>query len=425
MLLIINKIKAAKGNEKITIMAKHPELKKVLKYAYDPFKKYYMSAPDLEGTFNGEFWLDEMYSILDELSTRKLSGHNALGAVCDHIVSCSPNTAELFKMILNKDLRCGINIKSINKAFPGLIPLAFDGAEKPAVMLLKTFDPKQAKYPCLAAIKKDGDRGLTAIQKLQYRSGRKVIGLNHIEEALVGFDHEFDGELTVPGCDFDTGSGLIRNDSPVTNAEYHIFDVPSVPGTKNHRYNALKVLEKKFPSFIKVIEHRRINNAGELKNFYEEALELGEEGIVIYDPDSLYEDKRSYDWTRLVPIKSADCPVVGFFEGKGKHEESLGGIVVDYKGHKVKVGTGFSEKVLKAQLKQLLNPIDKKLLTLDSKKLEGYKVTHVSPIWQRIRQFIWDNKDQFKGVVAELEFKEETKAGSMRQPRFKHWRWDK
>ena len=142
--------------------------------------------------------------------------------------------------------------------------------------------------------------------------------------------------------------------------------------------------------------------------------ELKEECLVIYDADSYYEDKRSYDWMRLVPIATEDCKVIGFFEGKGKHADSLGGIIVDYKGHEVKVGTGFKEKF-----------IAKDSLNLNKIESVNPKYRRISVNEQNIRQYIWDNKELFLGAIAECEYKEKTKAGSMRQPRFKRWRWDK
>ena len=42
-----------------------------------------------------------------------------------------------------------------------------------------------------------------------------------------------------------------------------------------------------------------------------------------------------------------------------------------------------------------------------------------------VRDYIWTHQDEFMGKIAECQFKEETKAGSMRQPSFKCWRDDK
>lgn len=394
MLNKIRKIKEAIGTDKIRVMREYPELKELLRYAYDPFKKYYITAPDMNGKINGCNIYLGTKSLLDDLISRAISGNLAIEAVCDHIHILNPDSVEVFKMIINKDLRAGINIKSINKAWPGLIPLTFDGSIKPDIMLLKTFDPKKVKYPCLAAVKKDGVRGLYTTTMLS-RQGHKLIGHDHIEEQVEEYAKDFDGELCVPGKIFDIASGLIRNDQPTPESIYWIFDAPSVPGDKQQRYNWLRNNFKN-TNFVKLIPHYKFELETQLLEFYHCALVQGEEGIVIYDPNDIYENKRSYSWMRLVPKKQADCKVIGFYEGKGKLAGSLGGIIVDYKGHEVRVGTGFVEK-------------------FNIKLSNEY----------RLRSYIWENKDLFIGVIAQIEFKEETKAGSMRQPRFKYWRFDK
>jgi len=391
MLNIIKEIQNATGNDKIKVMKKYPELKEILIATYDPFKKYYITAPEISGTNKGCNLHLATKSLLADLSSRELSGNLAYESVCNHITTLNPDHAEVFKMIINKDLRAGINIKSINKAWPGLIHLTFDGSIKPDIMLLRTFNPKKAKYPLMVAVKKDGVRGLYTTTMLS-RPGHKLIGHDHIEEQLEEYSKDFDGELCVPGKIFDVASGLIRNDKSTPESVYWIFDCPSLSGTKRERWNWLSNHFCETFS-VKLISHYTVFNEEQLMKFYKWSLFKGEEGIVIYDPDDIYEDKRSYSWMRLVPLKQADCVVIGFYEGKGKHAGSLGGIIIDYKGHEVRVGTGFKEKI--------------------------------SDTVRWTRQYIWDNQRIFLGAIVQIEFKEETKAGSMRQPRFKRWRFDK
>lgn len=423
LLSYIEEIAEASGNDKIEVMKKYPELKKVLLYAYDPFKKYYMTAPDLDGY--GEDYMEpgEEYEILDDLSTRVLSGQAALEEVSDSISIMNKDKAEVFKRIINKDLRAGINVKSINKAWPGLIPTAHSGLSKPPVMLLKTFDPKKVKFPCLAAVKKDGVRGLWSQNNMMSRQGKSFIGLDHITDQLEYFPHDLDGELCIDDEIFDAASGMIRNSEPTPGAVYHVFDMPSFPGNFIQRRLALQELIES--TEVKLIPVFKINNEESLMKFYNKSLADGEEGIVVYDPYSPYEDKRSYDWMRIVPLKQTDCKVIGFEEGKGKLAGSLGKIIVDYKGKEVSVGTGFSEKVLKSQLNQLVSQTDKTMHCTNNMEVSSTILHKISPIWHKIRDFIWVNQELFLGAIAQCEFKEKTKAGSMRQPRFKRWRWDK
>lgn len=383
MLNKIQEIAEAKGNDKIQVLKKYPELKQVLLYAYGPSRKYYMTASD---TYDYNSIPDEplkmghYYDILDKLSARTLSGGAAVAELSYIIRNLPPVDAEVFKRILNKDLRCGINLSTIEAAWPGLIPKM-----KPSCMLLKTYKPEKVKFPCLVAVKKDGVRGRWLGDRMVTRQGKEIKGIDHITDELKKYTMEFDGELCVEGCNFDKTSGRIRSNDPVPNAVYWIFDSPSLDVVVDDRCVILEGLIKS-TMYVKFIEHKAIFDSYELDTFYESSVEDGEEGIVIYDPDSLYEDKRSYDWMRMVPINTADCPVVGFFEGKGKHTKRLGGLIVDFEGHEVKVGTGFSDEQ---------------------------------------REIIWSDKENFIGTAVEVEYKEKTKAGSLRQPRFKAFRDDK
>lgn len=411
-------INQAVGNDKITVLQSMPHIKPILKSAYDPFKKYYITPPELLGTAGGHSISRETKTILDDLSDRTVTGQEAMETVCDHIVTLNPESARVFKRILAKDLRCGISIKTINKAFPGLIPLVWDGSVKPPFALCKTFVPEKAKYPLLAAVKKDGVRG-QYIDKFISRSGKPLVGHGHIESEI---ETNLDGELCIPGMGFDDSSGIIRRQYDTPESVFWVFDAPSVPGTKFERYRWLYDNLKQ-SDHVKLVQHRLITDANMLMEFYADAISKGEEGIVIYDPDQEYEDGRI--WWRLVPIKSADCKVIGFFEGNGKLSGSLGGLVINYKGHEVKVGTGFKEKILEKELKQLVNSTDKKLLRLNSLDAHGLSLADISPLWHNIRDFIWVNKHHFINKICKVEFKEKTKAGSLRQPRFKCWRFDK
>lgn len=426
MLEIIEEIAGASGRKKEDLLAKHPELTKTLIYAYNPFKKYYMTPPDLEGTPGAPSNMEAAFYILDQLINRSITGREAFEKVCDTMVSLPPDEAEVMRRIIQKDLRAGISTKTINKVWPNLINLSFCGSEKPDFMLVKGFDTKMATFPLLGAVKKDGIRARYLDGYFISRSGRPFTGLTHLEKALKKYfeEYEWDGELFNPvSAGFDEGSGDIRSDAESPNAIYYIFDMPSVEGNKLKRYNALKsVLPKDGP--IQYIQHYLLKDQADLMKFYKWALKNGEEGIVVYDPNSDYGDRRCYDWMRVVPVRTADCKVVGFYEGrKGtKLENSLGGIVVEFDGQEVKVGSGFKEK---PQLNQGVSSSENISATGNNSNSLIPIPSHIDPTQQNVRKYIWDNKEYFIGKIAQCEYKEKTKKGSMRQPRFIKWRWDK
>jgi ATP-dependent DNA ligase len=125
---------------------------------------------------------------------------------------------------------------------------------------------------------------------------------------------------------------------------------------------------------------------------------------------------------RLCPLHKADCKVIGFYEGKGKLKGSLGGVIVDYEEHEVRVGGGFKEKPELKQKVTEYSDLEPSLISVIEERGKGHGIDTAR---QNLRKYIWDNQELFLGGIAECAFKNKTKSGAMRQPRFKRWRWDK
>jgi ATP-dependent DNA ligase len=140
---------------------------------------------------------------------------------------------------------------------------------------------------------------------------------------------------------------------------------------------------------IRHIPHLKVFAEPDVMKHYETALSSGYEGIVWKSLDHRYENKRNFDWMRMVPVKSEDCEVLGVYEGKGKMAGIAGGIYIDFKGIRCKCGT-------------------MKGMTYED------------------REELLANADNYVGqCLAEVEYKELQPSGKPRQPRFKRWRWDK
>ena len=69
----------------------------------------------------------------------------------------------------------------------------------------------------------------------------------------------------------------------------------------------------------------------------------GWEGLMLNVNDSLYVTKRTNGLLKIKEFSDADVLVTDVFEGTGKLEGTLGGIVVSYKGNKIRVGSGFND----------------------------------------------------------------------------------
>jgi DNA ligase-1 len=108
-----------------------------------------------------------------------------------------------------------------------------------------------------------------------------------------------------------------------------------------------------------------------VKGFHQNILRRGGEGIMINIASAPYECKRTANLLKVKEMYTMDLKIIGFEEGLvgSKFEGTLGAIVVDYKGHEVKVGSGYTDDE---------------------------------------RKFFWENKDDLIGRVTEVQYFEET-----------------
>ena len=93
---------------------------------------------------------------------------------------------------------------------------------------------------------------------------------------------------------------------------------------------------------------------------------------------------------RFKKMNDIDLPVLDFEEGTNRHAGKLGAIITEYKGCKLKVGSGFSDE---------------------------------------LRKEIWNNKEDYRGLTMVVQYFEETtnqQGGlSLRFPVFLDFRMDK
>ena len=67
----------------------------------------------------------------------------------------------------------------------------------------------------------------------------------------------------------------------------------------------------------------------EFEKFNNDAVVNGYEGIMIKDPGSFYECKRSTNWLKSKPIIEVSLKVKSYEEGSGKNKGKLGAIIAE------------------------------------------------------------------------------------------------
>ena len=71
--------------------------------------------------------------------------------------------------------------------------------------------------------------------------------------------------------------------------------------------------------------------------------EEGKEGLMLYK-NEYYKCKRHNGLLKVKSFLSCDIKCIGVYEGEGRNEGKLGGIIVNYKGFEVGCGSGFSDE---------------------------------------------------------------------------------
>ncbi len=302
---------------------------------------------------------DSVKVILHNLKDRVLTGNNAKQAVeqmCNNIY-----LGGLCRSIINKDLRCGVSLKLVNRAIPGLIPTFVAGT---AADIRKGAEPL---YPCMAEPKYDGVRvlamfGPTGDVQLMSRGGREYKNFPYITKALesqLNFkDAILDGEIC--GDTFDmtmqvAHRGRSKKDTQGVddkNFVFNVFDVfidadefeAGACSYPLHSRRAMLELALNESEYIKLTPSVMVHSTEEMEEMHKRVIALGYEGLILKTVNGKYPFKRSTKaWIKVKTMHDYDGIAVGMYEGKGKFIGTLGGLTVNIGGVITKVGSGFSD----------------------------------------------------------------------------------
>jgi|TARA_B100000131_G_scaffold124605_1_gene121729 hypothetical protein len=367
-------------------------LSRILYYAYNPHLNYYITGDALTdpASYEGKGIskaLDPHDTILEDLISRKVTGHDARDR-CDAVLAkLNYHDAIIFKRILNRDLRLGMGIKTINKVWKGLIP-------EFGVMLCSPANEKtldKMDYPCLAQLKLDGMRSVVIVNndsvQVKSRSGKDIQLHGEFDEQFSklaqGGSWVFDGELLVLGDDGNpldrkTGNGILNKAVKGTitpedakRVRMIVWDMIRGDGFAkgwDDRFNynlRFKSLHQYLTGFtqgwiagmaqcgeniqpkMQLVVTRQVANYEEANEWAQEVMAQGHEGIILKSTAGLYENKRVNHQIKIKAELEADLVVTDWIEGTGRNEGRLGALTVESAdgGVKVNVGSGFSDEL--------------------------------------------------------------------------------
>lgn len=332
------------------------------------------------GPDEDDFLHDWIEFLTVELSTRNLTGNAAKNAAQKKIDSATEFSARLgvwFERILLRNLRVGVQDKTVNKIWPGSIkPFAVQLAN---VVEADTVNDsivfrEPLNFPLYVEPKLDGLR-LVAIKNngkvtLYTRNGTELDTLPELVADLEAcsldnfvLDGEgcADGDQTVAWNESASVMMSSKNKKSAGNIKYNVFDHMSLEDWMNQKCDTPQCLRSLHAremmnfmpgSIVRVVPQALVHDENELIEFYKKFLEMGYEGVMLKDIKGKYEFKRTDAMMKLKPVATYEGAVVGWYEGKlgTKREGMFGGFnVLLPNGVVTNVGSGFSDE-LKAKI---------------------------------------------------------------------------
>ena len=351
---------------------------KGLSFAYNKLLTFGVKQlPVAEKNGQGLDWI-EFSKICEKLIKRELTGY----AARDQIIILKDKSYKdewnfFYRRILQKDMRCGLSERTVNNVAKKnnyeqyVIPVFSCQLAQDCELHKKKLNGKKS-----LEVKLDGVRAVTVIYPtgkidMFSRNGKELNNFNHIKdeisktfnissikEALV-----LDGEIV--SDDFQTLMKQIhrKKSSQNKDAKLFLFDLLPLEYFKKgiyeksyfSRIEQLKKINERFfvqSQVINIIDSVNVDldtEKGEIefKNFNKNSIINGYEGIMIKDPESFYECKRSTTWLKSKPFIEISLEVKDYEEGTGRNKGKLGAIIAEGidedKNFKTNVGSGFTD----------------------------------------------------------------------------------
>ena len=352
------------------------ELRELLRLTYDNFILFNVSIRPKDIPIPSNHDLGDLFEQAEavlrfcEQSNSAKKNRELVIALLEKLNSGSQ---ELLVGVINKNWKSGISSKAVLKLLPGII-------KQFNVQLSNTYDPTKSGHQipkwhlsykldglrCVALRNDDGKWTLYS------RKGKELVTVDHIKPQLELIYKDkgwtfFDGELYKHGLTFEEVQGPVMafTKGQVPEMEYHVFVGGDanlfLAGEKPNHVEVINEITELEATHIKFVT-KGIIDSTEIIDKIEEAFDQGYEGIMLRDPNNLYDYKRSNALLKLkrsllekisdqVEITS-DCVVTKIEyndnftivkDGKLCTERLLNKIwVMQENGIECKVGSGYS-----------------------------------------------------------------------------------
>ena len=376
----VDKLKSTNStNNKIDIIKEYKEdciINKVLKYTYSPFKQFHLTSATVKKNkkLKPRGGYHDLFYLLDALSKRTITGHDAIQYTKGYLNDMEEWQKDLVFCILDKNLKTRTGADLINKAIPGCVPTF-------KVALANSYDKQKGKVDFnkqkwFASQKLDGVRCLAIVDEkgkcnFYSRQGKTFDTLKVLRDEIEGLELTnvvFDGEVCLmdeSGVEDFQGimKEIKRKDHTIQNPKYKVFDYLLLDEFDNQTSTRklsqrLSTCIKPKLQYLQMLEQWKVESEKHFQELAELATKNSWEGLILRK-DSEYKGKRSNDLLKVKKffdeeyvVKSIETAIHRIIvDGKEVEEEMLGSVIIEHKGCKVGVGSGFDQEERKKYFK--------------------------------------------------------------------------
>ncbi len=219
-----------------------------------------------------------------------------------------------------------------------------------AIPLAKVYSDDMNVTGWLMSEKLDGIRGVWNGKTMKSKNGTSIHAPEWFLNALPPF--AVDGELWSKRGDFENIQSIVLDKTPGKNWQeisYHIFEAPFEKMDFEKRMAKVRAWLNNHPAaHIRVIEQTPCKSKAHLAEFLNAIESKGGEGVVLRDPNALYEDGRNDTFLKVKSFQDAEAKIIGYKAGQGKYEGMVGSLhVVLQNGVTFFIGSGLSDALRK------------------------------------------------------------------------------
>ena len=362
------------NTDKLNVLKKYANneaVRNALEYTYNTFKQYGVTSANCKKNSNlVKYGYSDLFKLLDDLSIRFITGHTAISLV-NGFVEANKKHEDLIFSIIDRNLKTRSTTSMINKVIPGLIP-TFD------VALANSYDEKTAKKVdfndtwfvsrkldgcrCICIINEDGEPTYFS------RAGNEFLTLKNLDAEIISLGLKnmvIDGEICMLDANGNENfQGIIkeikRKDHTIENPFFYMFDLLTMEefinkeGTTQFAIRNVQLdnlfFQREF-NHIDYLPQTILIDEQMLMFHVSAAKENGWEGLMLRK-DAPYQGKRSNDVLKVKSFYDAEYVVVDIenavnrviVDGKEVEELMMRNVVIEHKGYRVQVGSGFNHE---------------------------------------------------------------------------------